>query len=595
MDSTFQKIQYAVEQLPRYLDENAENSDLIQSFQKKLLSFKASFPGPAREFEKAAQGLCKLFYPNGEIDKLLQNPEHYFSDPQRAEFYTCMAKVREKLVQADRLNLFLNDLESLLPKKRNVSSGTRSSDSPQGNTHSPNFRYADIRDYRQYQQQEILAGWESAILVEDDGDHADLDAVMRRGLLEEFLYTSEGRLSYEDFFTQRIEPKENTVTVLQGGFGVGKTQLTQYIVVKKIAENPDNVILFIGQRSTSATTEGKQLLKAFRDKSFRRERKNRGRFYIVIDEPSADPVRWTKTEWKKLLNAARHYQAKIILLVRDHSNDEELLQYFSVNSADIVRLQEAVPPIHLKQEWRQWIDPEKISDSLLDELRKLPLFRLMIDNRLWRLSNQSLSSTEPLRRCFHSAYALIDSLYTERLRDKEVRTGANGKSLHDEEFYAQCDKLFQYVAFKLCENDGSVSLTEGTPDQLAIWSVLIEDGFVKNIIKIDSRKGQGSQDVIKGFYYESFYHYFLVRELRDRLISGEELEDALSLLVKKKSDIMQMIQHNMLADGLYDIPNDLKQKAVKNLRPLKKFYKSSDKELVAILLDLLTPESESRH
>lgn len=589
MASTFEKIKYASAQLPQYLGSDADSSDLVRRFKDGLVSYKASFKGSPKEFEEAAQGLCDLFTVDRELDILALGVGDCISDHKNVEFYMCAAKVRERLHKAGRLNSFLNDLKTPLPKeKRSVSSKTRNSDTTQGNAHSPGFRYSVISQYKQHQQRDILVSWKSEALVEDDGDHADLDAIISRGLLEECLYTPEGKLTYENFYTQKIESKDNTVIALQGGLGVGKTQLTQYIVLKKLAEKEDNVILFIGQRSSSSTAEGKELLRAFKNQKFKRERKIIGKFYIIIDEPSADSLRWTKNEWEKLHNAAKHYQAKIILLVRDHSSDEDLLQYFHVNSANIVQLQEAGAPISLPEGGRQWIDPTKIPDLLLDELRRLPLFRLLIDNQLWRLSNHCLSSTEELTCCFRNAYALIDNLYAERLRDKEVHTGANKKALPNETFYLQCDKLLQYVAFKLCENNGSVSLTEGAPNQLAIWGSLIDDGFVKNIIKIESRRGQESQGVIKGFYYGPFYHYFLVRELRDRLISSEGLEDALSLLIDKSAD---MLQYNMLADGLYDMANDIKQKAVKNLESLKmkdkKFTKLPYKKTIAILLDLL--------
>lgn len=588
MASKFETIKYAAAQLPQYLGSDDDSSALIQEFNDGLASYKKSFKGAPKDFEKAVQSLCELFADDRELDRLVQNIDRIPGSPN-VGFYECAAKVREKLLGAGQLNSFLNAIKTPLSReKRSVSSKTRNSDTTQGSTNSPGFRYSDIKQYKQYQQSDILAGWRSALLVEDYGDHADLEAVMNRGLLEERLYTPQGELTYEEFYRNIIEPKNTRVIALQGRLGVGKTQLTQYIVLKRIAENPDNVILFIGQRSSSAMAGGKQLLKAFKDQRFKRERKILNKFHIIIDEPRADPLRWTKRDWEKLRNAAEHYQAKIILLVRDHSSDVELLQCFSVSSANTVQLQEAVHPIPLPRGWRNWIDPKKVSDSFLDELRRLNLFRLLIDNRLWRLSNQSLSSTEELTRCFRNAYALIDNLYTERLRDKEVHTGANRKALHNEMFYLQCDKLLQHVAFKLCENNGSVSLTEGTPDQLAIWSSLIDDGFVNNIIKIDFRKGQESQGVIKGFYFSSFYHYFLVRELRDRLISGEGLEDALSLLIEKSAD---MLKHDMLADGLYDMANDIKQKAVKNLESLKtkdaKFTKSPYKKTIDSLLELL--------
>lgn len=588
MASTFEKIEHAAAQLPQYLGSDAGSSDLIRKFKNGLASYKESFKGPRKEFEEAAQSLCALFAVDRELDVLTQDFDR-FSEHKNLEFYMCAAEVRERLLNAGQLNSFLDDLKAPLPReKRSVSSKTRNSDTTQRNTNSPGFRYSDIKQYKQYQQSDILAGWRSALLVEDYGDHADLDAVMNRGLLEERLYTPQGELTYEDFYKNIIEPKNIRVIALQGRLGVGKTQLTQYIVLKKIAEKPDNVILFIGQRSSSATAEGKQLLKAFKDQKFKRERKILNKFHIIIDEPRADPLRWTKRDWEKLRNAAEHYQAKIILLVRDYSSDVELLQCFNVGSDNTVQLQEAAHPIPLPRGWMNWIDPKKVSDSLLDELRRLNLFRLLIDNRLWRLSNQSLSSNEELTRCFRNAYALIDNLYTERLRDKEVHTGANRKALHDEMFYLQCDKLLQHVAFKLCENNGSVSFTKGTLDQLDIWSSLLDDGFVKNIIKIEFRKGQESQGVIKGFYFNSFYHYFLVRELRDRLVSGEGLEDALSLLIDKSAD---MLKHDMLADGLYDMANDIKQKAVKNLESLKttdaKFTKSSYKKIIDSLLELL--------
>jgi len=589
---TFETIQHAAAHLPRYLGSDAYSSTLAQRFQDGLDSYKVYLQNSGESLESAAKGLYELFIDGGELKRMLMEQEvELIPGSKNIDFYICTAEVREKLVNAGKLNLFLDEFKAPSAKsKKNGSSTARNSGTAQSGTRRPDFRYSDIFQYSQHQQRSTLASWKSEPLVEDDGDHADLDAVMRRGLLEKCLYTPDGELTYDDFYTQKIESNRDTVIALRGGLGVGKTQLTQYIVLKKIAAKEDNVILFIGQRSCSAATEGRQLLREFKSQKFKPGKKISGKFYIIIDEPSADRLRWNKSDWEKLYNAARHYQSKIILLVRDHSSDEDLLQYFHVGSENIVQLQEAPKPIPLPENAEQWIDHQKLPAPLLDELRRLPLFRLPIDNRLWRLSHQKLSSNETLTSCFRSAYALIDHLYTNRLRDKEVHTGANRKVQHDEMFYQQCDELLQYVAFKLCQNNQSVSWTEGAPDQLPIWDSLICDGFINNIIKIEPRKGQQSQSVIKGFYHSPFYNYFLVREVRDRLVGNRQLEEVLSLITDRTDD---MIKYNMLADGLCALANDHKSSAIQNLKDFKaenkKFAKSSYKETILTLIDLLNP------
>lgn len=536
MASTFDTIKHAATRLPQYLGD--DDDGLAQEFTKLLGSFKASFSRSREELEDAAQVLCELFRQGWELEKIIQElGKRPIS--KKKEICICAAKVRKALVNADRLDDFLNDLQSPPPvPKKAASSKTRSPDTDAPPS-SPNFSYADIRQYKEHRQNGQIENWKSEALVEDEGDHANLEAVMLRGLLEECLHTTCGELSYQEFYTQRIELSKDTVIALRGRLGVGKSQLAQYLVCNIISKSEDNIILFVGQRSSAATKEGRQLLQAFKKQRFRRGRKTTGKFYIVIDEPDADYLRWNEGDWEKLYSAAKHYQAKIILLIRDGSNDKELLKYFPVNSSNIVQLQEAHKPLPMPVGSKRWIDSKKIPSSLLAELRRLPLFRLPIDNRLWRLSNQTLSSNETLTSCFSNAYALVDYLYVNRLRDKEVHTGANGNIPHDEEFYRQCDELLQYVAFKLCENGGAVSWTEGTPDQLNRWSSLIGDGFVENILKINSRKGQQSQSVISGFWYDSFYSYFLVREIRDRLASGRGLDEVLPLIIDKSKDVLK--------------------------------------------------------
>ena len=587
MASTFDTIKYAATQLPQYLGD--DDDSLAQEFTKLLGSFKASFASSREELEDATQVLCELFEKGWELDQIVQELNKRPTSKIK-EICRCAAKVREALVDADRLDDFLNNLKSPPPgPKKTASSKTRSSDKDTPPS-SPNFSYADIRQYKEHRQNSQIESWKSEALVEDEGDHANLEAVMLRGLLEECLHTTCGELSYQEFYTQRIELSKDTVIALRGRLGVGKSQLAQYLVCNIISKNEDNIILFVGQRSSAATKEGRQLLQAFKNQRFKRGRKTTGKFYIIIDEPDADHWRWHKGDWEKLYSAAKHYQAKIILLIRDGSNDKELLKYFFVNSSNIVQLQEAHKALSMPTGSKRWIDSKKIPGSLLTELRRLPLFRLAIDNRLWRLSNQTLSSNETLTSCFRNAYALVDYLYVNRLRDKEVHTGANGKISHDEKFYQQCDELFQYVAFKLCENGGVVSWTEGTPDQLNRWSSLIEDGFVENILKISSRKGQQSQNVISGFWYSSFYSYFLVREIRDRLASGRELDEVLPLIIEKSKDLLK---YSMLADGLCDLANDVKQKAIQNLRHLntenKQFAKQTYRDAITYLIDLLKP------
>lgn len=585
MASTFKKIKHAAKRLPRYLGSDEKSSELAKRFEKGLDSYEASVKSSHKDVEEAANGLCQLFAKDGEWDRMLQQTDR-IPDSKNIAFYQCAAEVRDALVKADRLTPFLEDLNAPSARaERTAPPTTRNPRTARGGTR-PSFRYTDIPQY-QRQQKDILASWKSEPLVEGEGDHADLGALINRGLLEQYLYTPAGKLTYQDFYTQKIEPEDNAVIALRGRLGVGKTQLTQYIVLNKIAENEDNIILFIGQRSSAATKEGKQLLQVFKDRKLRPAKKFTGKFYIIIDEPNADRLRWNKGDWVKLRDAAKSYQAKIILLVRDHSSDEDLIQHFLVDSDHIVLLQEALTPIPLPEGGMQWIDPKKIPGSLLDEFRRLPLSRLPIDNRLWRLSNQSLSSSEALTSCFRSAYALAEMLYVTRFRDKEGRTGSSRKTPYGEDFCQQCDDLLQYMALKLCQNNMSVSWTEGAPDHLPLWDLLIQDGFISNIIKIESRKGQQNQSVIKGFYHSPFYNYFLVREVRDRLVNNEELPEILSLMADKNGD---MLKYNMLADGLCALANDQKLSAIKNLEKLKadkKFVKPPYKEIISTLMDLL--------
>lgn len=552
---TFQTIKHAVEQLPHYLGK--VDAGLAQEFITQLDSFAASHKTSGH----AAQTLCTLFEENRELDLILQKPDNDFAEGDK-NLFQCAARVREALIQAECLEAFLNDLKS--PPSRKKKSDASKSQKSNG---SPNFSYASIRQYKDNLQRELLDSWANQDLVDDEGDYVNLDEVIRRGLLENCLHTTDGDLSYQEFYKQKVEPMQDTVIALCGKLGVGKSLLTQYVACNMISKNEDNIIIPIGQRSAATAKAGKTLLQAFKQKRFRRERKTTGKFYIIIDEPDADQLRWSEAEWKKLYSAAQYYMAKIILVIRDGSNDEELLEYFSVKSSNIIHLQEAPKAVPMPEGWENWIDKEKIPYALLEKLRQLPLFRLLIDNRLWRLSNQTFSSTDMLTDCFRNTYTLIDYLYVNRLRDKEAHTGSNTKNTGDKDFYGQCDELFQHIAFKLCENGGPVSWIEGTPDQSGGWGTLIKDGFVENILKINSRRGQQSQSVISGFRYASLYYYFLTWEIRNRIVSGEGLEQAIPLLIKESGS---KPDYNILADGLCDLPNDMKSKAKRNLQDFKK-------------------------
>lgn len=586
MSSTFNKTKQAAARLPDYLGEDGE--ELRKEFEKHLDSFQASF-NTSKERARAAQTLCELFEQDSGLERILQKPD---SEIIHKELYECMLRIRTALSRENRLADFLRILKSPSPgtKKRASSKSSRQG----GSGRPPSFSYKDIRQYQEHHQKEQIDLWKSEALVEDDGDHANLAVIMERGLLDKNIHTPNGDISYDGFYAQKIETMEETVIVLQGKLGVGKSQLSQYIVLQKIVENEDNIILFIGQRGSSYKKEGWQLLKAFKSQLFKRGRKTTGKFYIIIDEPEADHWHWTKSDWTKLYNAAKFYQSKIILLIRDNSNDRQLLQLLPPTT-NIIQLLEAPKAPALPLNWEQFVDQEKIPDALLEELRRLPLSRLPIDNCLWRLSCQQLDPDirETLISRFCSAYALIDHLYVTRFRDKEAHTGVNKKTEHDEAFYRQCDKMLQHIALKLCENGGTVSWTEGTPDQSHNWDRLLNDGFIENIIKIQPRKGELSQGTITGFQHRSFYFYFLTREIRDRLTSGEELKDILQILVR----IFETADPNdytlkILIDGLIDLPNDLKRKARENLSRFeeenKTFSGSPYRRTVASLIELLS-------
>jgi len=573
---TFQTIKQAAKQLPQYLGK--ADAGLAQEFITQLDSFTTSH----KASDHAAQNLCTLFENERELDLILQKSDNDFAEGEK-NFFLCAARVRKALIRAEHLEVFLNDLKS--PSSRKKKSDASKSRKPNG---SPKFSYACIRQYKEVPQKELLDSWANQDLVDDKEDYVNLDEVIRRGLLEECLHTTDGVISYQEFYRKKIEPMQDTVIALRGELGVGKSLLTQYVACKIISKKEDNIIIPIGQRSAAASKDGKTLLQAFKQKLFRRERKITGKFYIIIDEPDADQLRWNEAEWKKLYAAAQYYTAKIILVIRDGSNDEKLLKYFSVKSSNIIHLQEAPKAVPMPEGWEKWIDEKKIPYELLEKFRQLPLFRLLIDNRLWRLLNQKFCSTDMLKDCFLNTYTLIDYLYVNRLRDKEAHTGSNTKNTGDKDFYGQCDEFFQYIAFKLCENGGPVSWTEGIPDQRSGWETLIKDGFVENILNINFRRGQQSQSVISGFRHTPLYHYFLTWEFRNRLVGGEGLDQAIPLLIKE----LERPDHNILADGLRELPNDMKNKAIQNLEHSKKtnrqFSKAPYNKVLKSLIDLLS-------
>lgn len=585
MNCTFQALNQSVKQLPQYLTN--VRPGLIEQFTAQLEACLDLLDSSSETPDNFAQTVFDLFENEDAFSKALcnlgQRPEYKNSSQQhQIEFLKCANDVYTALVQEGHLEDFLCSLKAPPPQSKKKSRAkSQKSDA------SLRFSYAYITRYQTGFQKTQIEKWRNQDLVDDEDESVNLATVRERNLLEEYLHTPSGKLSYMDFFTRMIEPlDENTVIALRGKLGVGKSLLTQFIVCDKLSQNKDNVILFIGQRSSANDETGRQLLRAFKEKRFRREKRKRRRFFIIVDEPDADKWKWAESEWRRLYAAAQYYSAKIILLIRDGSNDVNLLQYFPVDPNNTIYLQEAQVPVPMPAGWKKWIKTKKIPYKFLEELRQLPLFRLPIDNRLWRLSNQTLFPDSDLADCFSNTYILIDTLYVTRLRNKEVQTGANKKRVHDEEFYRSCDKLFQYVAFKLCENGGSVSWTEGMPNQSDNWAALMEDGFVENILKINSRKGQQSQNVINGFRYDLLYLYFLIREFRDRIMTGEGLDQVLPLL-KRLDDV----GYNVLVDGLHNLANDKKAQGIKNLQH---FQKASTKrstaqynEDIASLINLL--------
>lgn len=580
MYSTYETIKQASKRLPHYLDKI--NPDLAKEFLSKLDTFPDLFAPSCEAQEEAAKTLYKAFNSTNELNRILLNLHTFPETKKEAAFFECVAEVRRALTLANYLDEFLDDLNLQTNNKNDASqSKSQKSDS------APKFSYSCIRRYQEEFPATWLEPWKNQDLADGRDELVNLATVRKRNLLEECIHTPEGDISYQNFYKEKVVATRGTVIALCGKLGIGKSLLIQYIVCDIISTDKNNVILLIGQRSSASSESGKQLICAFKDKLIRRENKKR-RFYLIIDEPEADQMHWGESDWRKLNAAANYYSAKIILLIRDGSSDKKLLQYFSVGSENITYLQEAQSPVPMPAGWQNWIDPKKIPCEYLDDLRQLPLFRLSIDNCLWRLENQTIPPGSMLRKYFRNTYALLDDLYVTRLRDKEAQTGANRNTGHGEQFYNDCDSLFQFAAFKLWENGGSVSWNSGTPGQLDKWKTLLDDGFVENILQVQSRKGQQSQNTIIGFQHEPLYHYFGVREFRERIVSGKDLEQTLMLLI---NNLDCAPDRNILVDGLCDLSNDKKSQGIQNLNRLKKtnraFSKAQYKEVLNSLIELL--------
>lgn len=585
MYCTYETIKQVSERLPRYLAKT--DPGLAEKFLSELDTFQDLFDPTQEAQENAAKTLYEAFESEKVLNTLLQGlrsgplTQNAVAKNPKAVFFECVAEVRRALIRANHLNDFLNNLNPQVLNKNDASQPkSQKADS------TPKFSYSCIRQYQKEFPETWLEPWENQDLVDDKDEHVNFATVRERNLLEECIHTPAGDVSYHDFYAQRVEAARGTVIVLCGKLGIGKSLLSQYIVCNELAPNANNIILLIGQRSSADTENGRQLIHAFKEQLIRREHKKR-KFYIIIDEPEADRLHWGEAECKKLNAAAKYYSAKIILLIRDGSSDRKLLDYFAVSSENITHFQEAVSPVPMPTGWGNWINPEKIPFQYLEGLRRLPLFRLSIDNRLWRLINQTPPPNNTLEDYFRNTYTLLDYLYVTRLRNKEAQTGSNKNVEHSEQFYEDCDSMFQFVAFKLWENGGSVSWNSGTPGQLDKWKTLLEDGFVDNILRIQSREGQQSQNVIKGFQHEPLYHYFLVREFRSRIESGKGLSQALALLIKSQDCAFK----NILADGLYDLSNDKKIRGVRKLERLRKvnreFSNPQSKKALESLIGLL--------
>lgn len=552
--TSYQKMETALDAFKEHLQsqKDAEYSEVLSLVDALLKSLNALQNSEESMAGRVFEAVCTHFGNVRELRQLTSGSENPIGNVS-AQFVTNTLNLQQALSSKQLLECFTDSFLNAHAKSRQPAAQSRANPSC-----SRKFTFQDVKTYQQTDQKALIEQIRGTPLLKKLDTNTTLDTILARQLLDMNLYTEEGTISYEEFYQRYfVQSNGRQILSIHGELGVGKTQFLYWLTCTKLAYEVDNVILFLGRISSRSTPTGRKVMNHFLNRDIRKER--RRKFYIIIDEIEAEKGRLSR---KKLIQAAQYYQATIINVVRESSQelDDADGYYPSVS----VTLQVPPTPLPLPEGTESILQKFNLSRDIIEELRYLPLFRLPIDNTLWRLKNQNLSANtrENILRPFRNEFTLLHWLYKNRLQEKEAQTGGNLNGT-DDQIYQKIDQLLEDVAFSLTLHGSPVSWS-GSDLHARNGEIkqFLDDGFIQNVLKVDLAVHNMEDSAINGFRFPSFQQYFLTVVVRKAITKGCKLKEVLSLRLRENvAPDFRSIFHA----GMRDLAKDQRLLAQKEL------------------------------
>lgn len=510
-----------IQKIPERLKD--EFSELIQC-KKELLEY-------GKEKGETITGnlyldVFQLLYGDGSAVSMTEKSEigerYSFSDEglrkKYEQFVFKYRNFRENLLECMKEDEFFKILKTASQKNRQRAKKSSGNSAAPQDKHNTN-EYVHVKVKREYMA-DLMDGISRSDMLEglDEDIHLTFEDLNREGFLNIGLRNGPqyNCTSVEFIECERIGGKYSC-EILTGGIGAGKTVLTYRVaerLLEKWEERPKNLLIIFVSAWSQDELGGKQglmFLKAFLGRNIPK----RGKIIVVVDGLDELITRGTISGYDALITACQYYRASLIANCRE--NFLEKIKKSNRNTISSVWRMTEINPCYLPEEIWKKINSTDLSPDLVRDLMRLPYYCTIVNSLL----PEKISDVQVrIPRYCSDDYSFVKKMY-QCLFNRE-----RGKYELDQSFCNDVKIAAQKIAMTLHEYEGDgVTLRTcfgGDEEMVKRFKPVLTSQFFNEIVDIEFCDENFSDGIVKQFFSNAFYIYFLLEEFCACLKGSEE-------------------------------------------------------------------------